>query len=70
MKRRTSSVKNFWVFRIAGMLAGIHGIRYEMTKKSDSNDVLAFAQCLHDAEQALNDANNLLRGIDHTLIVR
>ena len=69
-KNYSSNIKNFWIFRIAGMLAGISSIRYGMSKKSNNSDVITFAQCLHDAEHALSNANDLLRKIDYTSIVK
>jgi hypothetical protein len=69
-KNYSSNVKNFWVFRIAGMLASIGGIRYGMTKKSNNPDVITFENYLTQAEIALNSANNILRKINYTNIVK
>jgi len=69
-KNYSSNRKNYAIFRLCGMLAGIQGIRNEMTTKSDTQNVLTFAQNIHDAEYAIKNAVELLRKIDHTEIMR
>ena len=69
-KKNKSSLKNFWIFRIAGMLAGIGAIKYDINKTSNNNDVISFMNCLHEANDALTRANDLLKKIDYTKIVK
>jgi hypothetical protein len=69
-KKNQSDIKNFWLFRIAGMLAAIGRIKYEMTNKSNDIKVIEFNEFLSEAEDSLRNANDLLRKIDYTNIVK
>jgi hypothetical protein len=69
-KKNKSSMKNFWIFRIEGMLAAIGGIRHDMINNTDSVDVQNFITYLAQAGAALYEANQILRKIDYTNIVK
>jgi hypothetical protein len=69
-KKNKSSIKNFWIFRIAGMLAAINAIRSDMINTTESVNVQNFITYLSQAGSALYEANQILRKIDYTKIVK
>ena len=69
-KNYSSNKKNFWVFRIAGMLAALEGIRNEMITSGHSVKVQNFMTYLSNAGSYLREANEILREINHKDIVK